>query len=249
MNFIPIGAIHSPQLKAAGTPIQAALATGVQGTVEVFPEYAAGLRDLDGFERVWLVYWFDRAKPAELVVTPYRDTTPRGLFATRAPCRPNPIGLSCVRLLEVTETSSMSKGWTSWMGPRCWTPSRTCRHLMRSRRSESAGALRAGAAALWPMVGLKRVEASVWRHKLHIRMNAQLLRLVFLCGLVVVAGCKTESQQARALASRRGRITTCRASIVRSARWGWIRAVCGRLPRWKNTSRFWTAPTAPRGKT
>ena len=101
MNLIPIGVIHSPHLKAEGTPIQAALATGVQGTVEVFPEYGAGLRDLDGFERVWLVYWFDRAKEAELVVTPYLDTTPRGLFATRAPCRPNPIGLSCVRLLEV----------------------------------------------------------------------------------------------------------------------------------------------------
>lgn len=75
------------------------MATGVKGTVEVFPEYAAGLRDLDGFERIWLVYWFDRAKEAELVVTPYLDTTPRGLFATRAPCCPNPIGVSAVRLL------------------------------------------------------------------------------------------------------------------------------------------------------
>lgn len=64
----------------------------------MFPEYAAGLRDLDGFERIWLVYWFDRAKTAELAVTPYLDTAPRGLFATRAPCRLNPIGLSPVRL-------------------------------------------------------------------------------------------------------------------------------------------------------
>jgi tRNA (adenine37-N6)-methyltransferase len=101
MNLIAIGVVHTPHRQAAGTPVQAALATGVRGTVEVFPEYAAGLRDLDGFERIWLVYWFDRAKPAELVVTPYLDTTPRGLFATRAPCRPNPIGLSAVRLLEV----------------------------------------------------------------------------------------------------------------------------------------------------
>ncbi len=69
--------------------------------MEVFPEYAAGLHDLEGFERIWLLYWFDRAKPAELEVTPYLDTTLRGLFATRAPCRPNPIGLSCVLLLEV----------------------------------------------------------------------------------------------------------------------------------------------------
>lgn len=102
MNLSPIGVVHSPHHRADGTPVQAALATGVQGTVEVLPEYAAGLRDLEGFERIWLVYWFDRAKPAELVVTPYLDTTPRGLFATRAPCRPNPIGLSAVRLLAVT---------------------------------------------------------------------------------------------------------------------------------------------------
>jgi tRNA-Thr(GGU) m(6)t(6)A37 methyltransferase TsaA len=101
MHLTPIGIIHSPHQRAEGTPVQAALATGVQGTVEVFPEYAAGLRDLDGFERVWLVYWFDRARPAELVVTPYLDTTPRGLFATRAPRRPNPIGLSPVRLLGI----------------------------------------------------------------------------------------------------------------------------------------------------
>jgi tRNA-Thr(GGU) m(6)t(6)A37 methyltransferase TsaA len=101
MNLAPIGVIHSPHQRAEGTPVQAALAAGGRGTVEVFPEYAAGLRDLDGFERVWLVYWFDRAKPAELVVTLYLDTTPRELFATRAPCRPNPIGLSAVRLLGI----------------------------------------------------------------------------------------------------------------------------------------------------
>jgi len=101
MNLTLIGVIHSTHQRAEGTPIQAALATGVRGTVEVFQEYATGLRDLEGFERIWLVYWFDRAKPAELVVTPYLDTTPRGLFATRAPCRPNPIGRSAVRLLGV----------------------------------------------------------------------------------------------------------------------------------------------------
>jgi tRNA-Thr(GGU) m(6)t(6)A37 methyltransferase TsaA len=102
MNLTPIGIIHSPHQRADGTPVQSALATGVQGTVEVFPDYAAGLRDLDGFERVWLVYWFDRAKPAQLVVTPYLDTTPRGLFATRAPSRPNPIGLSSVQLVAIS---------------------------------------------------------------------------------------------------------------------------------------------------
>ncbi|MGA2865197.1 MAG: tRNA (N6-threonylcarbamoyladenosine(37)-N6)-methyltransferase TrmO [Verrucomicrobiota bacterium] len=102
MKLKPIGTIHSSYQQATGTPIQSACAVGVKGTVEVFPEYALGLRDLDGFDRIWLLYWFDRAKPAQLIVTPYLDTTPHGVFATRAPCRPNPIGLSVVRLLGVT---------------------------------------------------------------------------------------------------------------------------------------------------
>jgi tRNA-Thr(GGU) m(6)t(6)A37 methyltransferase TsaA len=97
----PIGIIHSPNTKSAGTPIQAASASGIQGTVEVFPEYQPGLRDLDGFERIWLLYWCDRANAPQMSVTPYLDTTPRGLFATRAPSRPNPIGISCVRLVRV----------------------------------------------------------------------------------------------------------------------------------------------------
>lgn len=103
MNLQPIGVIHSPHKEAAGTPVQASLAAGVEGTVEVFPQFAAGLKDLEGFERIWLVYWFDRAKQPELVVTPYLDTVAHGLFATRAPCRPNPIGFSAVRLLEVRD--------------------------------------------------------------------------------------------------------------------------------------------------
>lgn len=103
MNLQPIGVIHSPHKQAAGTPVQAALAAGVEGTVEVLPEFVARLKDLEGFERIWLVYWFDRARQSELVVTPYLDTPAHGLFATRAPCRPNPIGFSAVRLLEVRD--------------------------------------------------------------------------------------------------------------------------------------------------
>jgi tRNA-Thr(GGU) m(6)t(6)A37 methyltransferase TsaA len=100
-ELAPIGLIHSPHRQAAGTPIQARFAEGIEGTVEVFPEFAAGVRDLEGFDRIWLLYWFDRAQPAQLEVVPYRDTQTRGVFATRAPSRPNPIGLSCVRLLAV----------------------------------------------------------------------------------------------------------------------------------------------------
>lgn len=101
LELTPIGHIHSPHRRAEGTPIQPLWAAGIEGTVDVFPQFADGLRDLDGFERIWLLYWFDRARKAGLEVVPYRDTETRGVFATRAPSRPNPIGLSCVRLLAV----------------------------------------------------------------------------------------------------------------------------------------------------
>jgi tRNA-Thr(GGU) m(6)t(6)A37 methyltransferase TsaA len=103
MNFDlkSIGVIHTPHHQVEGTPIQPCWAAGVEGTVEVFPEFSAGLRDLHEFERLWLLYWFDRARSAQLEVVPYRDTKTHGVFATRAPSRPNPIGLSCVRLLAI----------------------------------------------------------------------------------------------------------------------------------------------------
>jgi len=97
----PIGVVHSPFAEVAGTPIQPALARGAEGTVEVFEPYVAGLKDLAGFERIWLLVWLHRAPPFQLEVKPFLDDTPRGLFATRAPCRPNPIGLSPVRLLGI----------------------------------------------------------------------------------------------------------------------------------------------------
>lgn len=95
----PVGVIRSPHLAPAGTPIQPAYAEQCDGEVVVNPEYEVALADLDGFERVWLIYWFDRAGPYKPQVVPYRDTREHGLFATRSPCRPNPIGMSVVRLL------------------------------------------------------------------------------------------------------------------------------------------------------
>lgn len=95
----PIGIIRSPHRAATGTPVQPAYAEQCEGQVIVDPEFEAGLNDLDGFERVWLIFWLDRSKAYRLQVVPYRDTRERGLFATRAPSRPNPIGLSVVRLL------------------------------------------------------------------------------------------------------------------------------------------------------
>lgn len=82
-------------------PIQPAMAQGVEGSIKVFDEFAAGLKDLAGFERIWLLFWFHKARTARMSVTPFLDTHKRGLFATRAPSRPNPIGLSNVRLLSI----------------------------------------------------------------------------------------------------------------------------------------------------
>lgn len=98
----PIGRIHSPFVRSSGTPIQSSLSRGVEGTIEIYPEYRDGLKDLDGFERIWLLFSFDRASEPQLLVHPYLDRNSlRGVFATRAPARPNGIGMSAVRLLRV----------------------------------------------------------------------------------------------------------------------------------------------------
>jgi tRNA (adenine37-N6)-methyltransferase len=94
----PIGIIHTPFLELEGMPIQPAGAAGVRGTVEVFEEFRAGLKDLEGFSHIILFYFFHRSKGFKLEVIPFLDNVSRGVFATRAPKRPNPIGISVVRL-------------------------------------------------------------------------------------------------------------------------------------------------------
>ena len=101
ITYRPIGIIHSPFTDIAGMPIQPRGAASVPGTVEVGPEFAAGLQDLEGFSHVILLYHFHRVQEARLTVTPFLDAQPRGVFATRAPQRPNPIGLSIVKLLGI----------------------------------------------------------------------------------------------------------------------------------------------------
>jgi tRNA (adenine37-N6)-methyltransferase len=94
-----IGIIRSPHRAPAGTPIQPAYAEQIEGQVIVDEDLEPALADIDGFERIWLLYCFDRAGIFKPRVVPYRDTCEHGLFATRSPCRPNPIGLSVVRLI------------------------------------------------------------------------------------------------------------------------------------------------------
>jgi tRNA-Thr(GGU) m(6)t(6)A37 methyltransferase TsaA len=105
IQYDPIGIIHSPYKTTQGTPIQPSGAKGVPGSIEIFPEYVAGLEDLDGFSHIYVLYHFHLSNKFALKVKPFLDDRQRGLFATRAPSRPNPIGLSVVRLIEITDNT------------------------------------------------------------------------------------------------------------------------------------------------
>lgn len=96
--YRPIGVIHSPLKSRQGAPIQASLAKDITGTVELRPEYEPGLLDIEGFSHLILLYHFHLSEDYDLRPIPFIDNKPHGVFAIRAPKRPNPIGLSIVRL-------------------------------------------------------------------------------------------------------------------------------------------------------
>jgi len=97
----PIGIIRSPFKDIKGMPIQPTAARGVTGTIEIEPEYVDGLRDIEGFSHLILIYHFHLSEGYSLEVKPFMDDHLHGVFATRAPRRPNPIGISTVRLVKV----------------------------------------------------------------------------------------------------------------------------------------------------
>jgi tRNA-Thr(GGU) m(6)t(6)A37 methyltransferase TsaA len=101
VTFRYIGVIHSPFTRLEEMPVQPAGEAAGPGTVEVFSEFASGLKDLAGFSHVILIYHLHQAGRADLTVTPFPGSEPRGVFATRAPARPNPLGLSVARLAKV----------------------------------------------------------------------------------------------------------------------------------------------------
>jgi tRNA-Thr(GGU) m(6)t(6)A37 methyltransferase TsaA len=103
IQYKPIGIIHSPFKQPEGTPIQAAFTKNGEGTVELFPQFKQGLKDLEGFSHIILIYHFHKSKGYDLACRPFLDKVKRGLFATRAPSRPNPIGLSIVRLQGIND--------------------------------------------------------------------------------------------------------------------------------------------------
>lgn len=103
LKIEPIGVIETPFREPAGAPIQPSRANGARGKVHIEPRFQAGLQDLAGFERIWLIYWLHQTPGSSLLVTPFLDQRQRGIFATRAPARPSPIGISAVRLLAVQD--------------------------------------------------------------------------------------------------------------------------------------------------
>jgi tRNA-Thr(GGU) m(6)t(6)A37 methyltransferase TsaA len=100
--YKPIGMIHSPFTDVEGMPIQPSGAVGIKGTVELSADLAPGLKDLEGFSHIMLIYHFHLSKSHSLEVRPFLDDTLRGVFATRVPARPNAIGLSVVRVTGIS---------------------------------------------------------------------------------------------------------------------------------------------------
>ncbi len=103
IQFTSIGTIHTPFKKTEGMPIQSSGALGIQGTVILKQSFVEGLSDLDKFSHIYLIYCFHQSKGFDLQVIPFLDDKPHGVFATRAPRRPNPIGISIVKLISIRD--------------------------------------------------------------------------------------------------------------------------------------------------
>jgi tRNA-Thr(GGU) m(6)t(6)A37 methyltransferase TsaA len=101
ISLVAIGIIHSPFERLENMPIQPTVEAAAPGTVEVYPEFAEGLKDLQGFSHIYLLYYFHKTRAPQLLVKPFLDSQLRGIFATRAPVRPNPLGLSLVRIVKI----------------------------------------------------------------------------------------------------------------------------------------------------
>lgn len=101
ITYTPIGICRSPWKSQESTPIQPAAAKDTAGTLEIYEQYRGGLADLDGFSHIIVLFHLHKSAPYRLKVVPYLDTEERGVFSTRAPSRPNSIGLSTVRIISV----------------------------------------------------------------------------------------------------------------------------------------------------
>ncbi len=110
MTLKPIGTIHTPFKDLQQMPIQPKGAADTQGTLVLHEAYKAGLKDLEGFSHVYILYYFHKATRTELLVTPFMDTEIRGVFSTRSPLRPSHLGMSVCEVISVLDTIITLKG-------------------------------------------------------------------------------------------------------------------------------------------
>jgi tRNA-Thr(GGU) m(6)t(6)A37 methyltransferase TsaA len=110
IQLTPIGRVHSPFTTTDSIPKGLGAQHEAEGVLEIEPALEAGLADIDGFSHLYVIWIFDRADGAELTAWPPSDDRSHGVFATRSPQRPNPIGLTVVRLLEREGTRLRVKG-------------------------------------------------------------------------------------------------------------------------------------------
>ncbi|MEE4116693.1 MAG: tRNA (N6-threonylcarbamoyladenosine(37)-N6)-methyltransferase TrmO [Marinilabiliaceae bacterium] len=103
INYKSIGRIHTPFKNIKGMPIQSKGSIGIKGTIRLKKEFVKGLLDLAEFSHIYLIYHFHKSKDFNLNVIPFLDNKPHGIFATRAPKRPNPIGISVVKLISIKD--------------------------------------------------------------------------------------------------------------------------------------------------
>jgi tRNA-Thr(GGU) m(6)t(6)A37 methyltransferase TsaA len=97
----PIGIIHTPYKELKGMPIQGKLERGVKGKIELFPRYKQGLKDINGFSHLILIYYFNRSNKEKLTGEPFLEEIEHGIFSIRSPHRPNHLGFSIVKLEKV----------------------------------------------------------------------------------------------------------------------------------------------------
>src|SRR5258708_40357643 len=101
--YTPIGVVRSPFITLEGMPLQSVAAQGIPGSIELEPAFREGLKDLEAFSHLILLTHLHRMAGYALEVTPYLDDQAHGVFATRSPRRPNPLGLSVVRLIAIED--------------------------------------------------------------------------------------------------------------------------------------------------
>lgn len=108
--FKPVGIIHSPYKTVENMPIQTSASKDVEAVIEIFDQYKEGLSDLEGFSHIYVIFFLNMVREPKLKVIPFLDTVERGVFATRSPARPNPVGLSLAELVSVNENLLKIRG-------------------------------------------------------------------------------------------------------------------------------------------